>query len=173
MIEVIDNFLDDYNFAKLKEYVSDKHLPWQYGTILPENILECDPVENYQLIHVLYADKKYSPQLNLIIPLLKKLNAESLLKAKINLTWRREKNIRIGWHTDIQKDPIPENYKTAIYYLNTNNGSTIVGDTIVECVENRIVVFDASIKHIGVTCTDKNKKLLLNINYHRSKKWER
>jgi hypothetical protein len=166
MIEIIDNFLDNYDLEKLKEYVSDTHLLWQYGTILPEKILECDPIENYQLINVLYDNKKYGSQLNLIVPLLKKLNAEVLLKAKINLTWRRERNIKIGWHTDIKKDPIPENYKTAIYYLNTNNGSTIVDNTIVECIENRIVIFDASTKHTGVTCTDKSRKLLLNINYY-------
>ena len=46
-------------------------------------------------------------------------------------------------------------YKTAVFYVNTNNGYTEFEDgTKVESVENRIIFFDGSRPHNSSTCTD-------------------
>ena len=37
--------------------------------------------------------------------------------------------------------------------------------TKVESVENRIVIFDGSELHCGVSCTDEKARFVLNINY--------
>jgi len=171
VIEIIDNFLELSDLVNIQNYIFDKNLPWQYGQILEEYMLECDPLENHQLSHMIFAKGEYGSSLKLLIPILKKLEANVLLKAKANLTWRRNSNIKIGWHTDIIEGNknILSNPKTAIYYLNTNNGSTIINkenSTVVNCIENRIVIFDSNQEHIGVTCSDKKNKVLLNINYY-------
>ena len=56
---------------------------------------------------------------------------------------------------------------TAIYYLNSNNGSTVFKDSgdKVESVANRLIVFDGSIEHAGTSCTDDSRRVVLNINY--------
>ena len=61
---------------------------------------------------------------------------------------------------------IDSNPKTAIFYINTNNGYTLFEDgTKVESVENRICIFPYYMKHTGTTCTDKNQRVVININY--------
>ena len=56
--------------------------------------------------------------------------------------------------------------KTAIFYLNTNNGYTLFEDSKkVDCVENRIAIFDSNKRHTGVTTTDTQSKVVLNINW--------
>lgn len=169
MIEIIDNFLNDTHFNIIKDFVEHKDLNWEKGKILPENLLLCSEEENYQEGYILYCDGEYdAAELNIIIPILKKLEAGVLLKAKINKTTPRKTNILVGWHTDMPENhwAIKKNPKTAIFYINTNDGSTIIGDQTVNCVENRIVVFDSNLKHTGVTCSSSENKILININYY-------
>ena len=55
---------------------------------------------------------------------------------------------------------------TSILYLNTNNGWTAIkGYGKVERVANRMVIFDSNLQHSGVTCTDKNRRVVINFNY--------
>ncbi len=55
---------------------------------------------------------------------------------------------------------------TAIFYMNTNNGYTYFEDgTKVESVENRLVVFPSYFSHAGATCTDEQRRVVININY--------
>ena len=55
---------------------------------------------------------------------------------------------------------------TSILYLNTNNGWTAIkGYGKVENVANRMVIFDSNLQHTGVTCTDQNRRVMINFNY--------
>ena len=171
MIKIIDNFLSEEEFCIIKEFVYDKDLQWKHGKMLPSEIIVCEEKENYQDCYILYSNGNYNPrELSIIMPVLKKLQAEVLLKAKINRTTSRNKRMLVGWHTDCTKDhwaykegKVP---KTAIFYINTNDGSTIIDDQNVNCVENRIVIFDSEIKHSGITCNKSENKILININYY-------
>jgi hypothetical protein len=59
--------------------------------------------------------------------------------------------------------------KTAIYYLNTNNGATRFEDgTEISSVENRFVVFDSDNSHTAVSCTDQKARFLINFNYYEN-----
>ena len=86
-----------------------------------------------------------------------------IVKIKANLNNRTEKIIKHGYHTDNKLD-----CKTAIYYVNTTNGPTkFETGEIVDCVENRIVIFDNRIRHTGTTCTDEKTRCVLNFNYYQ------
>ena len=37
---------------------------------------------------------------------------------------------------------------------------------IIKSKANRVVTFPANVKHTGTTCTDKNERIVLNINYY-------
>ena len=53
-----------------------------------------------------------------------------------------------------------------IFYLNTNNGFTILDDgTKIESVENRALFFDPSKRHCSTTCTDSIFRSIIIINY--------
>ena len=50
--------------------------------------------------------------------------------------------------------------------MNTNNGWTEFKKRgRVKSVANRAVIFDSNLEHRGVTCTDANRRVLINFNY--------
>jgi len=71
-----------------------------------------------------------------------------------------------NFHTDVTNDY--KNSKTAVFYLNNNNGYTLFkkGKRKVESVANRIVIFDAKEEHTTVTQTDTNIRVVLNLNFY-------
>ena len=72
-------------------------------------------------------------------------------------------------HTDV-KLKNNEKFKTAVYYCNTNNGSTLFQNgKRIDSKANRIVIFDGHQKHCGVDCTDENVRVVINFNYFEKK----
>ena len=92
------------------------------------------------------------------------LNTKAIVRIKANLN-HKENDINIhGYHTDFNY----ENLKTAIYYVNTNNGFTIFkkdGKKILS-QKNKIVIFDSNEQHSGTSCIDKPFRLAINFNYY-------
>tara|TARA_B100000287_G_C20388467_1_gene684571 strand:+ start:52 stop:402 length:351 start_codon:yes stop_codon:yes gene_type:complete len=104
--------------------------------------------------------------LELLFPFFQKIQPVALIKIKANLNMPTENIIEHGYHNDIQDGLHLDFIKTAVYYLNTNNGYTKFEDgTKVESVQNRLVVFDNKMKHTGTTCTDKPFRMVINFNY--------
>ena len=57
-------------------------------------------------------------------------------------------------------------HRGAIFYLNTNNGLTILEDTIeIKSIENRLLIFDASRPHHSTTCSDDKCRVNVNFNF--------
>jgi hypothetical protein len=101
---------------------------------------------------------------NYILPILKKIKCKILLSAKINLLYKTNNNIEHGFHVDYEDK---ENLKTAVYYLNTNNGYTkFINNKKIKSEKNKIVIFDSNILHTGSSCTDEEFRICLNINYY-------
>jgi len=123
-----------------------------------------NPSQNKQFVHTFFAGQVNSNYFSLLSPILEKLEIDTLLKAKINLTPKTNTVYEHGFHTDIKEPDV----LTAIYYLNTNNGYTAFRDGgKIESIANRVVVFDGSTEHSGTTCTDADSRLVLNINYKK------
>ena len=61
---------------------------------------------------------------------------------------------------------IPWQHKGAIFYVNTNNGVTVLEDgTEIESIENRLLLFDSSKEHSSTSCTDAKVRVNINFNY--------
>ena len=85
----------------------------------------------------------------------------AMMRIKGNMYPGAEKLSEHAPHSDTQFS-----HMGAIYYINTNNGWTkFKGGCKVKCVENRMVIFDSNIKHCGFTCTNENRKVVINFNY--------
>ena len=75
------------------------------------------------------------------------------------------------FHSDL-KEFIPDEdrlsqWTTAIFYINTNNGYTKLSDgTIVESKSNRLLTMSSNIEHLGTTCTDQKRRVVINLNYY-------
>ena len=159
MVKVIDNFLSEKEYTDIYTLLTNEYFPWYFNNYK----LHQDTPElfKYQFIHSFYSN--YNPNSDLIThlhPLIKKLNPLALIRIKANLNPIGHKLIEGDNHVDQFFKS-----KAAIYYVNSNNGYTKIGDKKVKSKSNRIVLFDAEIKHYGTNSTDCNNRMLINFNY--------
>jgi|TARA_B110000285_G_scaffold162093_1_gene181042 hypothetical protein len=157
-MKTIDNFLKQDDFIRLSKVLLDTKFPWYYNDSKSNN-----SDNNFQFVHIFYwEDKILSPFWNYIAPILDKLNAKKIIRVKANLTTRKNKNYKSLMHIDTKI----KNSKTAVFYTNTNNGSTVFeSGEIVYSKENRIALFDSDKKHCGADCTNELIRIVINFNY--------
>jgi Rps23 Pro-64 3,4-dihydroxylase Tpa1-like proline 4-hydroxylase len=161
VVNVIDNFLDKEIFNEIKLSLLNQNFPWYYNDA---KVYQTNSLEDYQFVHIFYQSwrEKHSEHFALILPLLEKINPESILRIKANLSMATKENYVYGFHTD--NDCL--HATTGIYYLNTNDGYTLFDDNQkVDSVENRFVFFNSQIKHSGVSCTKDKYRCVINLNY--------
>jgi hypothetical protein len=163
-MKIIKNFLEEEHFNNLKNLLYSDNFPWY----LAEGVVKPGDCQ-IQFIHNFYKNFTItSSSFNFIDPILTKLNVVSLIRIKANFLYRTDKIIEHGYHTDINIDK-KINSKTAVLYINTNNGYTkFKNNKIVTSEENKIVIFDTNILHTGSTCTDKDTRVVVNFNYYDS-----
>jgi hypothetical protein len=155
--KVINNFLDKEFFYRLQNLLFSKDTPWFF-----QNNMTSTKKDNYYFGHIFYGN--FLPQSfyfnDFIIPIVEKLNAKSLINIRANLTLKQEKVFQSDFHMDR-----PFKCNTAILYMNTCNGYTILDDIKINCEENKIVIFDSQIKHAAVSQTDTERRMVINFNY--------
>ena len=89
------------------------------------------------------------------------MGAIAVLRININSTPRNAPEQT--WHTDWV---LSTKSKTCVLYLNDNDGYTEFMDgTKVESVANTAVIFDTNTKHRGVSATNVDRRLVLNVSY--------
>ena len=190
-IVLYDNFLPLDDFLKFRKLVTSSDFEWYLSKILvitpeylnlpagykelkeahekivnfnPEKDFVCDEIDNYQFTHMFFHNNmplsKYYDEY--IQPFISLLDMKSLLRAKINLNPRTEKNIRQGFHKD---NTIDESF-TSVFYFNTNDGYTeFENGEKVHDVENRLITFPSPYYHTGNSCTNNSYRIVLNLNY--------
>lgn len=172
MIQVIDNFLDQESFLEIKKEIFSDDFPWYFSDVksYEENNWEEDELYNGQHVHTFFAvrTREKSGWYYLLIPILKRLKARDLIRIKVNSTPKTERVIKHNFHVDIDdaKEFGYPSSTTTVYYLNTNNGYTEfeTGERV-NSVENRMVIFDSTMRHRSTTCTNQRRRVVLNFNY--------
>lgn len=164
-IKIIDNALDKKYFDLIVSTVKSSFFPWYYKTESTQKGKAmadvADSYYEYQFTHMLYFNQVPMSEHfeNLMVPVLEKLNCFSLVRMSVNFMPPVKENKPQGFHTDS-----PTLCKSAVLYLNTNNGKTVFknGEEI-ESVANRLIVFDSNLEHSGVTTTSLDGRYVLNI----------
>ena len=161
-MKVIDDFLPLYYFKQLQTILESGSFPWYYSSSV---VGYEDKTNLFQFTHVLWderppwngAKSTYYDSISSCFP---KLGVNKLIRCKANLRPRTTFHRSGGYHTDF------DDVKTAILYMNTNNGWTkFKKGGRVKSVANRIVIFDSNLEHTGVTCTDEKRRVIGNFNY--------
>ena len=167
IVQVIDNFLPLYNFKQIESVLMGENFSWFYNPDALDG--KDEKKENmFQFTHFIYSyqiEYQHKPQyMPLMEPSLSMLGASQLFRIKANLLSKTTFNRSTGYHVDY---PDKIYYKSAILYINTNNGWThIKGYGKVKSVANRMVIFDGNSEHVGYTCTDKKTRVVINFNYN-------
>ena len=127
----------------------------------------------------------HKPLMELLDCILIKLYIRALIRIKINMYTKTEVPYFHGYHCDANgpnskvvylTSQVDHNYnddndepytdsKTAIFYVDTNNGQTDIDGERVDSVENRIIIFPNNIRHSSITQTDTNRRIVINFNY--------
>ena len=160
MIEKFDNFLSKEIFDPIQITMLGPGFPWFYN-----NGINHKDDNLFQFVHVFYSlpEKIISPYHEELRKVYDALGIKKLIRVKANLNVRTDIHHNTGFHIDFHKS---WNCKTAILYINTNNGWTeFENGAKVESIENRLVMFDSQIKHSGNTSTDQKIRVLINFNY--------
>ncbi len=163
MFKVIDDFLDKKVFKEIQEGILENtYFPWYFSQY--NDYFEEKGLDKSKYIHTFYENNNSnSKHYNLLLPIIEKLKCLSLIKIKINSTNYSDKIIEGTYHIDNKY----KGTKTAVYYLNTNNGYTKFkkNKKKINSVENRMVIFDSSLEHLGTNTTNAKRRVVLNINY--------
>jgi hypothetical protein len=163
--QVIDNFLDTKDFQKVKEAVYGPFIPWFHNQFLVRpDYTDINDLDNWQLTHTFYKNYSVTSEFfNVLDPILTKLNPSAILRIKANLIPKTHFVVQHQMHVDVTCFK----GKTAVFYINSNDGHTVFEDgTRVESVENRIVIFDAITMHTGTSCTNARNRVVINFNYY-------
>ena len=168
-MKIIKNFLPKKQFKNIQSILMSSGFPYYYqNNYLYHEKHKGGINEDFFFVHIMkdqidseiVADK---PTLkNILDPIMIKLKANTLVRAKVNLYPNQHKHICSNWHVDQHI----ENVKVAIYCVNTCNGYTDfkTGEKA-PSVENSIILFNANEFHRSVTQTDTTRRINININY--------
>jgi hypothetical protein len=160
--EIIDNYLPQVVHQNLYNFLMNNLFPWQFVNAVNSEDDNKDFVNNFYFIHLFYGmHKPTSEHFELVVPLLNKLNPKALMRVKGNLYTRTENLVYHSQHSDYKFK-----HKAAIYYVNDNDGYTVLHDgTKIESVANRMLLFDASRLHNSTNCTNTKVRCNINFNY--------
>jgi hypothetical protein len=164
MFKVIDNFLNKENFKTIQNSVlNNSFFPWYFSNYT--DYFGEKGLDKGKYTHTVYENNNSnSKYYDLLLPTIEKLKCVSLINIKLNSTNYAEKIIEGTYHVDNKY----RNTKTAIYYLNTNNGYTKFKENKkkINSVENRIIIFNSSLEHLGTNTTNDKRRVVLNFNYY-------
>lgn len=160
---IIDDILEPHDYIRIKDLMMSHQFPWYlYNTVVESTKEEIEDKEIYHFIHLFFYDGLSSNVYDILNPILNKLNAKTIIKIKANLLTCTKDPKFFSMHVDTAYPTA----KTAIFYVNTNDGVTKfeTGEEIAS-VANRLVVFDNNISHTGRRPTDQTSRVLINFNY--------
>jgi len=171
-VEIHDNFLTDQYLEHLQNMFFDQGFPWNYSPFVGysqnETKLTKEQSDNHlYFIHRIYDNLRpieHPPfqVFDQLLPIFGALEVHALVRVRALLYVNQTEQIKHEVHQDS-----PHPMKTALVYLNDNNGWTGFEDgTKVDSVANRVALFDGSVLHHSATCTDAKERLVININYY-------
>ncbi len=161
-VEIIQHNLDsDWQSAVEWALTESSQFPWQFQ---PQKTLRSEREPwNSQFTHMFFSEGSVvTPFWDMVMPIIETLDPLSLIKVKANLTIATASRHNHEWHTD-SDDP---RLSAAIYYANTNNGSTefLSGDMI-DSQKGQLVVFPANMEHRVWTHTDVQARAVISFVY--------
>ena len=162
MIKVIDNFLDEEEFKSIQSFMMGGEFRWFYseGRVTNDDGLFC-------MIHMFFQPEvgSNSEHINIWNNFMRKIEATKCYRIKANMTLKSSSQIAddTEWHIDDQGDAL----KTAVFYINTNDGYTEFKNGVrVNSVANRVCIFDSNLKHSGTTHSEGDtQRIVVNFNY--------
>ena len=164
MYKIVDNLLEDKIVDEMYETMLSTNFPWFFTK--KANVNSEQNKTSCHFFHTFYTNDNKVGSINssyfdMIRPIIDKLNHKVLIRVKANLFLFNAIEHHHGMHKDQEFD-----HKGAIFYINTNNGYTKLGNGLkIASVKNRLLLFNSFEAHESVNCTDKSVRLNINFNF--------
>ena len=159
--KIIDNALPQEEFNNIKNNILNPDFPWNLTTVITNEKEVLPTHASFYFTHMFWEGFNIEPQSQMFAPLLNLMECNALMRVKANCYPSTPEVMVHDNHVDFDYP-----HKGAIFYLNTNNGLTILEDKVeVESIENRLLLFDSSKPHRSTTCTDIKCRINVNFNY--------
>ena len=165
--EIIDNALAPMEFEALHTIIGGLNFPWYWNPRLNE-FQKLNTTKDQKLNHCflnhnfnIFNHDVAAPYDKIFKPLLKLLKINVLIRVHSNMYHCTP---TLEEHTDHKDQHFP--CQAALLYLNTCDGSTLIYQKHrVKSVANRLVKFRGDCFHHSTSCTDQNRRLVINVNY--------
>jgi hypothetical protein len=158
--QILDNFLLEEEFLKIKNIMINPNFPWSLVPSVTNEKENLQTSASYYFIHQFWSGFDIKPKAQIFAPILNQIECRAVIRIKGNLYPSTETIVHHIDHIDYE---FP--HRGAIFYLNTNNGLTVVNGKEVKSVENRLLLFDPTVFHHSTTCTDDKCRINVNFNY--------
>ena len=158
---MIDNVLSKELCEEISNVMLGQDFNWYYS---PDISYEDEYVDNlFYMTHNFYSNNRpHSDYFDKWFPSFKKLlSIDALIRMKGNLYPSQKELTTHPSHIDL---PEVKNIG-AIYYVNDNDGYTVIDDEKIASVKNRVVIFDAHTPHSSTDCTDTQCRVNINFNF--------
>ena len=161
MHKIIDNALPQEDFENIKNFMLNPNFPWNLTPVVTDCKENLPMTASYYFTHLFWSGFDIEPQSQVFTPVLNLLECKAIIRIKANLYPSTDNIVYQLEHIDYE---FP--HRGAIFYLNTNNGLTILQNNIkIESIENRLLLFDQSVPHNSTTCTDDKCRVNVNFNF--------
>ena len=161
-MKIYRNFLSKVDFKNLEQLIMDYNFPWFFSKV--STVGKGNYYRQFEHTFILERGILNTTDriFNILKPVFNKLNCREINRVKANLLCRDCKITEHSMHVDQEV----ENGKTAVLYINTCNGYTkFKNGEKIKSERNKCVEFDSKLKHTGSSCTNKDRRVTLNINY--------
>tara|TARA_Y100000310_G_scaffold168719_1_gene168794 strand:- start:838 stop:1311 length:474 start_codon:yes stop_codon:yes gene_type:complete len=156
-VDIIDNFLDKTEFKHIQKIIMSTDFPWYYNSHVSDSK---DVKHFYYFFHLFFKNEARSPFFSLWKPFLKKLDYKALIRIKGGL-YPSHPSVRPHHsHVDYRFK-----HKGCLFYINSNDGPTVIENKTILPKENRAVFFDSSIPHNSSQCSDQQVRVTVSFNY--------
>jgi len=158
MIKIIDNFLPEEEFKSIQSLMLGWGFNWYYQK---GRTYEDD--ELFLMVHMFFQPEvgPNSKHIDIWNTFMNKVEAKKCERIKANLTFKTPTIEPGHFHSDFA------DMKTAVFYINTNNGYTEFENGVrVNSVANRVCIFDSNLFHCGTTHSEgDHQRVVVNFNY--------
>jgi hypothetical protein len=161
MFEILDNFLPQEDFNNIKNFMLNPHFSWNLTPVVSNEKENLPTPASYYFTHEFWSGFHTEPEAQVFAPILNQIECRAVMRIKGNLYPSTETILHHDNHCDYEFS-----HRGAIFYLNTNNGLTILEDKVeVKSIENRLLLFDSSRPHRSTTCSDTKCRVNVNFNF--------
>ena len=165
-VEIYDDYLPHRLYVNIHDYWMGKKDKGDITHSCPWVIDNCSYQDHIQYVHMVYSSHTIlTPGWETILPIVESENMVAVARIKANAVAKTEKLLVFPeYHCDFAPDM--RHMITGIYYINSNDGYTLFENgQKVESIGNRFVKFPANMRHTGTSCTNAERRILINFNY--------